>query len=111
MVEVQQNEVLGIHRCLVERFADSEDPISPSGVKHLGLLDSALARPWQTAFGKDVHETVFQKAAALFHGLICNHPFHNGNKRTALLALLVFLDHAGYWLDSCSDDELYEFTR
>jgi prophage maintenance system killer protein len=42
-------------------------------------------------FSQDVHSTVLDKGAALFHSLTANHPFHNGNKRTAVLALDHFL--------------------
>ena len=47
--------------------------------------------------------------AALLHALVHNHPFHNGNKRTALVALVVFLDVHGYVLKA-SDHELYDYV-
>lgn len=100
-----------IHEFLVEYFKGTDDPISPSGIKDRGLLASAVARPFQSAGGGDAYEDVFEKAAALFHSMIHNHPFHNGNKRTALVAAVVYLDHHGFWLEGCSDDELFEFTR
>jgi hypothetical protein len=49
-------------------------------------------------------------AAALLHSLIHNHPFHNGNKRTALVAMLVFLDKNNWSLRVESDDELFDFV-
>jgi death-on-curing protein len=49
-------------------------------------------------------------AGALLHSLIHNHPFHNGNKRTALVAMLVFLDKNHWSLRVESDDELFEFV-
>lgn len=48
-------------------------------------------------------------AAALLHALIHNHPFHNGNKRTALVSTIVFLDRHGYVL-TVSEDELYQYV-
>lgn len=103
--------VLFIHDFLVDWFARSDDPISPPGVKNLDSLESAVARPHQSAGGANPYNTPFEKAAALFHSIINNHPFHNGNKRTALLSACVMLDSSGQWLEKCSDDELFEFTR
>jgi death-on-curing protein len=51
-----------------------------------GLLESAVLRP-QTAIGElDAYPSVHEKAAALMHSLIRNHPFVDGNKRTAVVA-------------------------
>ena len=61
-----------------------------------GLLDSAVARPQASAFGADAYPDLVSKAAALLHSLIMNHAFVDGNKRTAVLATLVFLDLNGY---------------
>lgn len=100
-----------IHEYLTDYFENSEDPISPPGVKDLGMLESAAARAFATAGGRDAFPGVFEKAAALFHGIIGNHSFYNGNKRTALLATLYFLGDNNYVVDRCDDDEMYEFTR
>jgi len=53
-------------------------------------------RPQSTVFGKDAYPSVFDKAAALFESLGKNHPFHNGNKRTAFTALVIFLKLNGF---------------
>lgn len=100
-----------IHFFLVNYFGDSEDPISPPGIKSQSLLESACARPFSTAGGRDVFEDEFEKAAALFHAIISNHCFHNGNKRTALLSALYFLGDNNIWMDRCEDEEMFEFTR
>lgn len=100
-----------IHEYLTGYFQHSEDPISPPGIKDIGMLESAVARPFASAGGKDAFPDVFKKAAALFHGVIGNHTFHNGNKRTALLATLYFLGDNSYIVDRCEDDEMFEFTR
>lgn len=60
-----------------------------------GLL-SALAAPRQTMFGAELHPTLRDKAATLFFLLIKNHPFDDGNKRIALLALQQFLAENGH---------------
>jgi death on curing protein len=104
-------EVLEIHEVLEDWFAQSNDPISPPGVKDKQLLESAVARPLQTVDKKDAYETIYDKAAALFHSLVNNHAFHNGNKRVALVAAQVLLAQDGYWLEHPSDDEMFEFAR
>lgn len=105
------DQVLEIHEALVDWFAQEEDPISPPGLRDRALLESAVARPFQTTGGRDSYKTQFDKAAALFHSLINNHAFHNGNKRVALVSAQVLLDEQGQWIDKCSDEEMFEFTR
>lgn len=104
-------DIVEIHDTLVDWFASSEDPISPPGLRDQGLLESAVGRAFQSVDGRDAYSTIFDKAAALFHSLINNHAFHNGNKRVALVSAQVFLDQDGRWLEYCSDEEMYEFTR
>jgi death-on-curing protein len=60
-------------------------------VRDMNLLESAAARPMQSVFGEDAYPTLSEKAAALLHSLARNHPFADGNKRTALLAALLML--------------------
>ncbi|MBB3871828.1 type II toxin-antitoxin system death-on-curing family toxin [Brevundimonas mediterranea] len=110
-MQLSVEEVLEIHELLVEWFEDSEDPISPPGLKNRNLLESAVGRPFQTVGGKDSYPSPFDKAAALFHSLVNNHAFHNGNKRIALTASQVLLDQIGQWLEKSTDNEMYEFTR
>ena len=108
---ISTEEALSVHEYLAEHYETSDDPISPRGVKNIELLESAVFRPFATAGGQDAYPTVIDKASALFHGVISNHCFHNGNKRAALLLTMCFLDSNGYWIDKCGDEELFEFTR
>jgi death on curing protein len=80
-------------------------------VRDHDLLASAAARPFQTLGSADAYPTIFDKAAALFHSLVNNHAFHNGNKRVGLIAAQVLLAHENLWLDHSSDEEMFEFTR
>jgi death-on-curing protein len=57
-------------------------------VRDVELLDAAVARPAASAFGQDAYPTLREKAAALFHSVARNHPFADGNKRTATLAAI-----------------------
>ena len=65
-------------------------------LREQGLLESAIARPQARDFGTDAYPDVASKAAALLHSLILYHAFVDGNKRTAVLSTLVFLDLNGY---------------
>jgi death-on-curing family protein len=80
-----------IHDEVVSRIWAGSDPTSKGELRDRGLLESALGRPFQSVFGEDAYPDVHQKATALFHSLIANHPFSDGNKRTAVLALYDFL--------------------
>ena len=110
---IESRQIVFIHEYLTSFFEHSEDPVSPSGVKDMGLLESAISRPFMTSGGNDLYVGVFTKAAALFHSIINNHCFYNGNKRTALLSAMVYLGDNGWWLTlaATTDDELFEFTR
>lgn len=63
-----------------------------------GLLESAAGLPQQSAFGVDAYPGMHLKAAALFRSLIRNHPFLDGNKRTAVTAVNVFYGLNGWEL-------------
>ncbi len=103
------DEVNAIHSALEDDFRTSNDPISPPGLRDANLLHSALTRP-TTSYGETLkYETVEMAAAALFHSLVHNHAFHNGNKRTALVSLLAFLDENGLVLTS-NEKDLFRFT-
>jgi death on curing protein len=76
------------------------------GVRDLSLLSSALAMPLATFEGRLLHETIFDQAAAYAFHVCQNHPFIDGNKRTALACALVFLDLNGVELQD-PGGELY----
>lgn len=80
-----------VHDELVSGLFPGAEPVGREEFRDRGLLSSAAARPFQTAGGVEIFGTLEDKAAALFHSLIANHPFHNGNKRTAIIALDHFL--------------------
>ena len=79
-------------------FKDISIEKALSGVKDEAALLSALAVPQHTHEGKDLYPGILVKAAALMRSLIKNHPFIDGNKRTAVLAVLLFLEMNGYTL-------------
>ncbi len=109
---VSSEEVLSIHDELARDMADSGDAISPAGVKSVVLLHSAVGRQ-TTGYGDKLkYNTVEANAATLCYGICCNHPFHNGNKRTALVSMLSHLDRNDRTFDSSvSQDDLYELMK
>jgi death-on-curing protein len=76
--------VLQIHDELIREYGGM------SGVLNEGLLRSALEMPKASFGGKHMHRTIFDKTAAYLFHLIKNHPFTDGNKRTASMAAMVF---------------------
>jgi death-on-curing protein len=77
------------------------------GVRDHDLLSSALAMPGTTFEGQYLHKDLFDQAAAYAFHLCQNHPFVDGNKRTALASALVFLSLNGIELDD-PHEALYE---
>jgi death-on-curing protein len=96
-------QVLFIHYRLIEETGGEH------GVRDLALLLSALGRPQATFDGKELYTNVFFKAAALMDSLIRNHPFIDGNKRTAITSIGLFLRLNGYVL-RVEQDEIVRFT-
>ncbi|MGP0058714.1 MAG: type II toxin-antitoxin system death-on-curing family toxin [Beijerinckiaceae bacterium] len=90
-------EVLAIHADQIERYAGL------SGIRDQGLLEAALYRP-QTGYYADLIE----EAAALWESLSQNHPFIDGNKRTAFAVVYTFLAINGAHL-TADADETYAF--
>jgi death-on-curing protein len=97
-------EVLLLHARLIQCTGGS------GGVRDVGLLESALARPQAAFGGEDLYPDLWSKAAALMQLLVQNHPFVDGNKRTALAATGIFLELNDHVL-AASNDEALDFAR
>lgn len=67
----------------------------PPGLRDVGLLESAVARPGASVFGEDAYPSLWEKATALLHSLAANHALVDGNKRTAWTSTLLFLELNG----------------
>lgn len=78
-------QLLQLHALVVRETGGSE------GLRDLGRLESAIATQTQNVFGEELYTTRIEKAAALIRNIIADHPFTDGNKRTAMLAGLTFL--------------------
>lgn len=96
------DEVIAIHDNMVSLYGGSH------GIRDLGLVDSAISRPMATFGGEDLYPDVFLKAAALFHSLMFNHAFVDGNKRTTITVSARFLKINGYSLIA-TDREFVDF--
>lgn len=80
-----------------------------SGVRDIGLIESAVARPRASFDREDLYPNIFDKTAALLQSLLKNHPFVDGNKRTAITSAGVFLKMNGYRLTNTHKEEV-KFT-
>ena len=85
MRRLSSEQVLELHDALLREFGGT------AGVRDQGLLDSALNTPFATFGGKYLSPSLQAKAAQLGFGLVSNHPFVDGNKRTGAHVMLVFL--------------------
>ncbi len=96
-------QVLFIHSRLIDETGGSH------GIRDVGLLQSAVGRSKATYDGKDLYPDIFHKVAALMESLIKNHPFVDGNKRTAITSAGIFLQMNGFIIET-SQKELERFT-
>lgn len=78
-------EVKIIHNILIDKFGGTE------GIRDIGLLESALARPFATFDNNDLYLNPIEKASAILESIVINHPFIDGNKRTAYTLMRLIL--------------------
>ena len=96
-------EVYLLHERLIQLTGGS------SGLRDPGLLESAVTRSQASFDGEELYPDLWTKAAALMQSLIKNHPFVDGNKRTAVTATAIFLELNHHRL-TVSNDELLRFA-
>lgn len=92
-------EVISLHALLIAQSGGS------SGLRDRGALESAVAQPEASFGGEELYPNLANKAAALGHSLIQNHPFVDGNKRVGHAAMEVFLLLNGNELDASVDEQ------
>jgi len=83
-------EAFELHRRIIEQTGGS------TGIRDIGLLESALAQPRMTFDGEDLYSTLVEKASALCFSMVNNHPFVDGNKRVGHAVMETFLILNGY---------------
>ena len=96
-------QVLFIHYRLVSETGGEH------GVRDIGLLESAIARPKATFDGQELYTNIFDKAAALMESHVNKHPFMDGNKRTGIACTVLFLRRNGIPF-SAKNSDLERFT-
>jgi death-on-curing protein len=94
------SEVLTILQDQIRRYGGKY------GVRDITLLSSAIAMPESTFGGKYLHKDIYEQAAAYVFHICQNHPFLDGNKRTAIVSALIFLEINGISIDD-PNEELY----
>lgn len=95
------NEILRLHEMIIAESGGALDLAS------LAALQSAVAQPQMTFGAEDLYPTVVDKAAAIAFSIVNNHPFMDGNKRTAHAAAEVFLLLNGFDIDASVDEQEY----
>lgn len=90
MVSLTLEQILQLHALVLVKDGGA------GGVRDVGRLEAAVSTQHQVVFGEELYATVFTKAATLVRGIIGDHPFADGNKRTAMLAGLTLLEVNGY---------------
>ena len=89
---VDIGEAYTIHKLIIDRAK------TKAAIRDFALLHSAIERPRATFAGKDLYPTIYLKAAALLQSICLNHPFTDGNKRTAWTVSHRFLWKNKYYL-------------
>jgi death-on-curing protein len=97
LIWIDEREALALHNRLLALYGGA------MGLRDLGLLQSALARPRQLqAYGRNPE--VIELAAAYTAGILHNHPFLDGNKRIGFVLGVLFLEMNGYRLTASEED-------
>jgi death on curing protein len=102
-VWIRQDVVLRMHEEALMLHGGLE------GVRDLGLLESALARPKNVFAYSEQAASLAQLAASYAKGIVANHPFADGNKRTAFTVSVTFLKLNGLQLTAAKEDRVLTF--
>jgi death-on-curing protein len=97
---VDREDCLAMHEKLLDRFGGLK------GIRDEGLLDSALNKPkHQYSYGSP---SIFQMAAAYALGIVKNHPFLDGNKRTGFIAAALFIESNGFSFQATEEEAVLQ---
>lgn len=100
MIIISKEQIIELHKQLINETGGSH------GIRDEGLLDSACNAPFQQFDKQELYPTIQQKAARLAYGIIQNHPFVDGNKRSGVHTMLILLELNGIEL-TYTQKELY----
>ena len=99
IIHLLLQDILNFHSDLERQFV-----LAP-GMRNIGLLESAISTAFQSFGGCDLYPTVHEKAAQLCRGIAKNHPFVDGNKRTALHCMFIYLKANGYIVNATLEEK------
>ena len=111
IIRLTESEVLTIRRRMAQMNISEIGAFGHVDPLDYGKFSSAVSRHTTSGGGKYKYTSIQDVAANLFYGIAMGHAFENGNKRTALVSMLVLLDRNKTLLVETSEDELYEMAR
>lgn len=85
MKTLTPKQILLLHEAMIKKHGGS------SGVRDIGMFESAIFRPFATFAGSDLYKNIYLKSAAFMQSIVKNHPFVDGNKRTAFVGCFMLL--------------------
>src|SRR5436190_17668781 len=100
---ISKEIILRLHELSIIQYGGSK------GIRDVGLIESAIARPYQTIGGEDLYPSAYEKAAAIAESVIINHPFIDGNKRTGFLVMLAILKEDNIVI-MLPNEDIYSFV-
>ncbi|WP_020620433.1 type II toxin-antitoxin system death-on-curing family toxin [Paenibacillus daejeonensis] len=101
LIKLTQQQILELHDYVLQKHGGL------LGVREPGYLDLIVEKPFTEYYGEEQYPGLFTKAAVYWHGLAKAYCFSDGNKRTAIMTALVFLELNGFELEA-TGDELFE---
>ncbi len=104
------SEVEYVAHTLAKELMSWNEPIPDFQSRYPNKLEACLAVPQQTFDKKQLYPRIYRKGSILFYLIIKGHPFQNGNKRIAIMALLYSLHKNGKWL-KIDNQQLYNFAK
>lgn len=99
---IRSEDVLLIHSALIDMYGGAH------GVRDVGLLESALNRPYSTFDQQELYPSLINKCSALIESILINHPFVDGNKRTGFSLIALMLKKENYII-TASENDIYDF--
>ncbi len=103
-------QIENVAHVLAGELMEYGEPIPAFNTRFPDRLESCLRTPFQKFSGKSLYRGVVGKGSILFYLMVKNHPFQNGNKRVAVMALLYFLYRNARWI-TVDNDTLYVFAN
>lgn len=106
-------DIIIIHLVVID-IVFSDDSIKDNKqsrtIKDTDLFNSALNQPKQTFDGIDLYPDIISKASCYLRSFAMDHPFFDGNKRTALMSAVIFLERNGYEI-TADNNKMYKFVE